>query len=343
MRDQGQTDRGFTAMLALGAGGAAVLLLGAHAPAGWVVAWVAGVQVIARLSGPGGLDPSRLLLGLRVRRAMARGEIVMHYQPKVAVNTGELLGVEALARWRHRRRGLLAPAEWIAGAELPWTEWRFMRYTLDASLAQAREWCAELGLDLLVSVNVTPRCFADRRFPDLLDEALHRADVRPTQLQLELTEAALELSPAALEVAGRLNEMGVGLALDDFGIGHSSMDRLTRLPINELKIDRRFVRHHATSPREAAVVRGAVDLGHALGLAVTAEGVETGHDLESLRRDGCDIAQGFHYAPALPAEELVSWQREHARGGRVGIAERRRVPDRRLWSRRQAEPVPAPS
>src|SRR3954453_9830350 len=109
------------------------------------------------------LTTSKLALGVRVQRAMARREIVLHYQPKVSLATGELLGVEALARWQHPRRGLLAPAEWLAGAELSWTERRFMRYTLDAALSQSARWAAEHDLDLLVSVNVTPRCFADCR------------------------------------------------------------------------------------------------------------------------------------------------------------------------------------
>jgi EAL domain-containing protein (putative c-di-GMP-specific phosphodiesterase class I) len=279
-----------------------------------------------------------LLLGLRVRRAMVRGEIVMHYQPKVAVSSGELLAVEALARWHHPRRGVLAPAEWLAGTERPWNEWRFMRYTLDCALAQARRWSEEGGLDLLMCINVTPRCCADRRLPALLAEVLERAGVPATQLQLELTEATLELSLEAIEVAEELNRMGIGLALDDFGTGHSSMERLARLPINELKIDRRFVHNQSTSPREAAIVRGAIDLGHALGLAVTAEGVETPQQLETLRRDGCDIVQGFHYAPALPAAELVAWE-EGLRPAWPG-PERRRGPDRRLWDRRSSrDPV----
>jgi EAL domain-containing protein (putative c-di-GMP-specific phosphodiesterase class I) len=332
MDDIRHADRGFAATLALSTAGVA-LLLAAHAHAAWIVAYVAVVQIATHLLMPAELGRGKPLLGLRVRRAMTRGEIVMHYQPKISLATGEMLGVEALARWQHPRRGLLPPVAWIAGTEFAWTERRFMSYTLDAALAQLPRWGAG-DLDILLSVNVTPRCFADDRFPDLVADALRRAGVRPTQLQLELTEAALDLSPVAVEVAHRLNEMGIGLALDDFGIGHSSMERLTRLPINELKIDRRFVVHHASSPREAAIVRAAVDLGHALGLAVTAEGVENRHDIESLRRDGCDIAQGYHYAPALPADELLAWNQ--ARPADAGEApwERRRVPDRRLPERR---------
>src|SRR3954452_17448597 len=215
-----QGNRVFAATLAASAGGAAVLIAWADASALIVAGYVALVQLGGHLLGPAGMGLSKVLLGLRVRRAMLRGEIVLHYQPRISLATGELLGVEALARWRHRRRGLLAPAEWIAGTELWWDERRFMRYTLDLALQQAVDWCERYDLDVLVSVNVTPRCYADAAFPVTVEEALQRAGLSATQLQLELTEAALDLSPTAVDVATRLTDMGIGLSLDDFGIGH---------------------------------------------------------------------------------------------------------------------------
>lgn len=332
MTDHGQGHRTFAASLVLSTAGAG-LLLALDAPGAWVVAYVAVVQLLSRLVDPYGAGLSKVVLGLRVLRAMRRGEIVLHYQPKVSLATDELVGVEALARWQHRRSGLLAPALWLAGTELRWTEWRFLRHTLDAAVAQAKEW-GDAGLDILVCLNVTPRCFADRRLPDVLAAALRREGVSPTRLQLELTETALDISPAAVDVAERLTALGVSLALDDFGVGHSSMERLARLPINELKIDRRFVGRQTSSPRAAAIVRASVDLGHALGLAVTAEGVESRTDAGSLRRAGCDIAQGFQYAAALPPDELQRWHRDRLLAADV-VAERQRLPDRRLWDRRE--------
>lgn len=331
-----QGERLFAAALAIGTFGA-IAIVAAGLDAGIAIAFMAAVQIGSRAIGPSGVGTGEVALGLRVRRAMARGEIVMHYQPKVSLTTGELVGVEALARWRHPRRGLLAPGEWMAGAELAWTERRFARYTLEAAIEQAHRWLHEEGLDILVCVNVTPRCFADGYLPEFVTDALERAGLGPERLQIELTEAALDLSPAAIDVARRLNELGIGLALDDFGVGHSSMERLARLPINELKIDRRFVMHHARLPREAAIVRGAIDLSHALGVAVTAEGVETRHDLDALRRDGCDTAQGYLYAPALDPDDLVRWHRDRGAHGELSMPERRRLPDRRLWQRRSEE------
>jgi EAL domain-containing protein (putative c-di-GMP-specific phosphodiesterase class I) len=299
----------FLVMLLASTAGAVVLLKAVSAPELWVVPYIAAFHVAFRLLSRIDFDLGRLLTAIRLRRAMAAGQIVMHFQPKVSLTTGELLGVEALARWQHPRRGLLAPAEWLAGTELSWVERRFMRYTLDAALGQARRWREEDGLDLVVCVNVTPSCFSDRRFPTLLRDSMQRSGTSPTQFQLELTETALELSPMAVAVAERLNAMGIGLALDDFGIGHSSMNRLSQLPIGELKIDRRFVMRQMTSLRDAAIVRGAIDLGRALGLSVTAEGVETRRDAESLRHSGCDTAQGNFYCSAVPPDELVRWSR----------------------------------
>jgi EAL domain-containing protein (putative c-di-GMP-specific phosphodiesterase class I) len=289
----------------------------------WVAAVLAGLVVAHRLLSLADFDVRRLALGVRVMRAIRRGEIVMHYQPKLSLATGQLLGVEALARWQHRQHGLLTPDRWMAGAELPWVERRFLRYTLDAALHQAHRWRSEDDLDLVVCVNVSPSCFVDRRFPRDLREAMDRAGVGSAQVQIELTEISLDLSNDTVESARALNAMGVGLALDDFGVGHSSMDRLAQLPISEIKIDRRFVHRQTTSARDAAIVRGAIDLGKALGLSVTAEGVETQHDLDVLHRNDCDTVQGFFFSPAIPAGEVVCWARTRTPAPRPRMRERR--------------------
>ena len=315
--------RRYVVTLGLGLAGL-VLALAALEPSDlWVAACFAGLVLAHRLLTLAEFDVTRLALGVRVRRAMRRGEIVMHYQPKLSLVTGQLLGVEALARWQHRQHGLLMPDRWIAGAELPWVERRFLRYTLDAALHQAHRWRTEDDLDVVVCVNVSPSCFVDRRFPGDLREAMDRAGVGSAQVQIELTEVSLDLSPEAIDAARALNGMGVGLALDDFGVGHSSMDRLAQLPISEIKIDRRFVRRQTTSPRDAAIVRGAIDLGKALGLSVTAEGVETRHDLEILHRNDCDTVQGFYFSAAIPPEEVVTWARTRTPEPRPMTLERR--------------------
>jgi EAL domain-containing protein (putative c-di-GMP-specific phosphodiesterase class I) len=303
----------FGLMLLVNAACAAVLvgLLDVAAP--WVVAYVVVAQVAVRFlsEASGGFHPVRLVTGLRLWRAMRQGEIVLHYQPKVSLMTGEVVGLEALARWEHPRRGILPPVVWIASTELPWLERHFMRHTLDVALRQVCVWRDEHAIEPVVAVNVTPTRFSDRRLPADVRDALERNGLACVHLSIELTEAALNLSSGAIEVANELNRMGVTLALDDFGVGHSSMDRLVSLPIQELKIDRRFVSCQLTSERDAAVVRAAVSLGHGLDLAVVAEGVETGHDVTALRHQGCDIAQGYYFSRPLPPDGVPTWMANH--------------------------------
>jgi EAL domain-containing protein (putative c-di-GMP-specific phosphodiesterase class I) len=248
-----------------------------------------------------------------VWRAMRRGEIVLHYQPKIALSTGRTVAVEALARWRHPRRGLLPPAAWLRATENPWLEMAFCRYVLDMAIHQARLWRLS-GLDLLIEVNVSPRCFVDRRFPQHVAELLERWEVPPSFIALEVTEAALDIPERALAIAEQITGLGVSLALDDFGVGHSSMRRLVRLPFSELKIDKSFVMGMIGSDRHNAVVAAAISLGHGLNMEVVAEGVENAATLARLAVMDCDVAQGFHFSRALPADDLVAYlaEEEHA-------------------------------
>lgn len=335
---QGQGRGRFATAVGVTAVGTLALTL-VSAPAGAIVAFVVAAQIGTRHAASAEVGMRRLRRALAVHRAMRRGEIVMHYQPKVSLATGDIVGAEALARWAHPRRGLLSPAEWIDATELPILEWRFLRHTLDATLAQARAWHADGEHPIPVCVNVTPRCFADRRFLSELRTALDRAGATGEELQIELTEAALDLSASAIETAGRLEEMGVGLALDDFGVGHSSMSRVARLPMTELKIDRQFVSRQGESPRDAAIVRAAVGLADELGVEVTAEGIETFEQARALSDSGCHVAQGFYFAAALPATEFEAWIGSWAERRQKACPERRRRPDRRGGQRRATAPV----
>lgn len=238
---------------------------------------------------------------------MRAGEIAFYYQPKISLRTGRPVGVEALARWVHPERGVLPPRDWIVATETPWLERRFLRYALGATCAQIAEWRARGVVDLTVCVNVSPRSFADPGLPELVAGTLERHGLPAATLGIELTEAALEVGPAHATAADELTRLGVGLALDDFGIGHSAMDRLVRLPLGELKIDRRFVVHHPTRVREAAVVTAAIALAHSLDMVCTAEGVESPAALTALAREECDLAQGFAIARPMPAAELERW------------------------------------
>lgn len=274
----------------------------------WLVLYAAVLPVAFRMimfSG-GTAGPTRMLRSLRVWRAMRRGEIVLHYQPKVDVRSGALTGVEALARWEHPRRGLLAPGMWLSATEVPWLERRFCAYILREVIMQATTWRAQ-GRDFMVCVNVSQACFAGRGLPRLVRRLLDECGLPATYLCIELTEEALDLSHTSVAVAEQLTAMGVVLALDDFGVGHSSMERLVGLPLHELKIDRRFVSRMVSSDRNGAVVRSAIGLAQSLGMVVTAEGVETPEVMASLGSLGCDVAQGFLFSPAIPADEIDSF------------------------------------
>ncbi|MCW2990820.1 MAG: putative signaling protein [Solirubrobacterales bacterium] len=274
----------------------------------WLVVYAGVFPVVFRLLlvASSHFEPATLWQSGRVWRAMRRSEIVLHYQPKVALATGSTAAVEALARWDHPRRGLLPPAAWLRATENPWLEMRFCRYVLDVAIRQARDWRLD-GHDLLIQVNVSPRCFIDRRFPQYVKESLERWEVPPSFISLEITEATLELPDRALAIAEQITTLGVSLSLDDFGIGHSSMRRLVRLPFSELKIDKSFVMGMLGSDRHQAVVRSAISLGHGLQMDIVAEGVENAATRDRLTAMGCDIAQGFHFSRALPPGELLAY------------------------------------
>lgn len=276
----------------------------------WIVLYAALLPVCFRLLilASDQAQPGRLWQGAQVWRAMRRGEIVLHYQPKIDVATGRMSGVEALARWNHPRRGMLAPAEWLPATEHRWLEAPFCRYVVRQAIRQAAAW-RRIDGDFAVCVNVSPCCFTRRELPRLIEAELAAHQLPPSYLCVELTEEALELADASLAVANELTKLGVALSLDDFGVGHSSMERLVGLPLGELKIDRRFVSQMVSSDRNGAVVRAAVTLAHSLGMSVVAEGVETEETMRSLGALGCDVAQGFLFSRALPNDELEAWWR----------------------------------
>jgi diguanylate cyclase len=219
-------------------------------------------------------SPRRLALLGGLRRALERDELTLHYQPKAHLESGEVLGVEALARWQHPDHGLLGPGEFIPLAERTGLIHPLTRWVLDAALRQAAEW-HRAGHHLSVAVNVSTRSLLDASFPEQVAGRLAHWEVPAGWLVLEVTESAVMADPAlALDVLGRLHALGVGLAVDDFGTGYSSMSYLKALPVDELKVDRSFVGQMVTSNSDAVIVRSTIDLGHNLGLRVVAEGVE---------------------------------------------------------------------
>jgi len=247
-------------------------------------------------------------------QALARGEFLPYFQPKVAMQNGHLKGVEVLARWQHPQRGLLAPLHFVDALEGTPLMADFTLNMVEQALRHILHW-QQAGLPpLTVSVNLSADNLAERAFIDRLARLVHDSGVAPATLVWEVTETSVmrQLSQALTNM-GRLRLMGFGLAMDDFGIGYSSMQQFARCPFTELKIDRAFVNGAAQWPNRHMVLKSALDLGQSLGVATVAEGVETVEDWKLLRNLGCDMAQGYLLARPMPAEELVGWMRQDRR------------------------------
>jgi diguanylate cyclase (GGDEF)-like protein/PAS domain S-box-containing protein len=250
----------------------------------------------------------RLELVSDLRRANAYEDFVLHYQPTVDLASGTVVGLEALVRWQHPRRGLLMPADFIALAEETGRVVDIGRWVLSEACRQAAIWRERLGTEsLTVSVNVSPR---QVRRPGLMDDvqaALAASGLEPSALTLEITESVL-VGPRddLIGILHEVTELGVDLALDDFGTGYSSLSLLQDLPVDTLKIDRSFVGTMGSSRERVAFVRAIIELAHALGLSVVGEGIETEIHVQSLMRLGCRIGQGFYFASPLEAAAIDS-------------------------------------
>jgi len=248
----------------------------------------------------------RLTLVADLRRALERGELVVYYQPQACATTGVVRTMEALVRWEHPVHGLLPPDQFVPLAEQTGLIRPLTLYMLDAALRQCAVW-RSAGYDLAVAVNVTGRDLLDLHFPEQVAAAIERAGVAPEALELEITESTIMTDAArARSVLLALSELGVRVAIDDFGSGHSSLGYLKRLPIDVLKIDRSFVMNMTEESDDAVIVRSTIDLGHNLGLQVVAEGVETEEALARLTELGCDSVQGYFLGRPQPTD-AVEW------------------------------------
>jgi len=249
----------------------------------------------------------RLALVGELRDALRDGQLVLHYQPKADLRTGEVTGVEALVRWQHPNRGLLYPDAFIAIAEKAGLIRQLTTYVLDAALAQAAAW-RDKGRPLTVAVNVSATDLMDARFPEEVDALRARHAVPAEALQLEVTENTIMSNPeSALDSLARLSETGVSISLDDYGTGYSSLAYVKRLPIHELKIDRSFVFNMDADSQDATIVRSTIELANSLNLRVVAEGVETDANWTALGEMGAALAQGYLLTKPLPASELDTW------------------------------------
>jgi diguanylate cyclase (GGDEF)-like protein len=246
-----------------------------------------------------------------LRRALDRREFLLYYQPKVNVTSGEIVGVEALLRWRHPERGLVSPVEFMpvleeTGLIVPVGEW-----VVKAVCAQISVW-QSAGIDpKAVAINLSARQFVDKDLGTTIKRILEENRIDPHLIEFEITESSLmantEESIRTLEL---LAHLGVGLSIDDFGTGYSSLGYLKRFPLDALKIDRSFVRDITTSTDDATITRAVISMAHSLGLKVIAEGVETQEQIAFLAEHGCDEFQGFYFSRPLPSDECGAWLKE---------------------------------
>jgi diguanylate cyclase (GGDEF)-like protein len=256
-------------------------------------------------------SPSRLALFGDLRRALDRGELELHYQPKVYLADRRVAGMEALVRWQHPERGIISPSEFIPQVQQSYLMREVTAFVIDSALNQTAQW-HRAGMEVQISINVSGRDLLDSGLADLVSEGLQRHRLGPDAVLLEIDERVLTSEPAhAVATAEALADIGVALSLDDFGTGYSSLVRLKRLPVTEVKVDASFVGRLLESPDDLVVVKSIVDLAAALGIRSVAEGVESAEIAAALLGMGCLAGQGWHFGRPLNAASATAWLAEH--------------------------------
>ena len=254
----------------------------------------------------------RLSLAAALRQAIDAGDLGVAYQPKASLRTGEIVGVEALARWEHPTFGRVGPDEFIPLSEHVGLMRPLTALVLEKSLKQLSHWRAE-GIHLDVAVNLSVRNLLDPNIPNQVRELLERYGVAPGRLTLEITESEIMREPErTIATLTELRELGVRLSIDDFGTGHSSLAYLKRLPVHEVKIDRTFVAQVAHNDMDSTIIRSIVEVARHRGLHVVAEGIEDEQTWHVLRDLGCDVAQGYFLSPPLVGPSFTAWLLQHA-------------------------------
>lgn len=249
----------------------------------------------------------RLALMSELRSAIDRQELTLHYQPKLDIGRGQIIGVECLVRWQHPVHGFIPPDDFIALAEQTGNIRYLTQWVLRTALGQTKAW-REQGWALKTAVNISAVDLSDPLFPNQVESLLAELDLPADVLVLEITESAvMEDAQRAVQLLTQLQGMGVRLSIDDYGTGYSSMAQLKRLPVHELKIDKSFVLDVINNPDDAIIVRSTIELGHNMALTIVAEGVENAQSLDLLRTLGCDIAQGYYLSKPLPAPAFEQW------------------------------------
>ncbi len=252
-----------------------------------------------------------------LRRAIQEDELIAFFQPKVAMDTGELESAEVLVRWQHPIEGILGPAVFIPLAEEVGLVDAVTEVVMEKSFTQGARWQAE-GLDIKLSVNISPRSLTNLELPERIVALAASHGVGPAHIVIEVTESWLsEDLVTTLDILTRLRMKGIGLSIDDFGTGYSTMEQLKQIPFSELKLDQSFVRGAAHDAESRIIVASSIDLAHKLQLGVVAEGIESREEWDLMRDLGCDQAQGFFIARPMPADAihdwLARWHQEYAK------------------------------
>ncbi len=256
-------------------------------------------------------SPERLRLIADLGHGIRERELVLHYQPKLDLRSGQISGCEALVRWQHPRRGLLGPDHFIALAEMSDVIHELTAHVIEEACWQLSQW-REQELNLSMAVNLSARNLIDGRIVDCIERVIDRFKLPRGALELEITETTLMHDPAqAAVLLERIAALGVRLSVDDFGTGYSSLAYLRRLPIHTLKIDRAFISEMHDKPQDGVIVQSIISLGHNLGLEVVAEGVEDRGALNTLVALGCDQVQGYYLSRPLPAPQVLAWMQEY--------------------------------
>ena len=256
----------------------------------------------------------RLALAGDLRRAIDNGELRLHFQPKVSFKTGQVIRVEALVRWQHPDQGLVPPDEFIPLAEQTGLIRPLSQWVLNAALSQYHDWRVA-GRRMPIAVNLSMHNLQEPELPAQIGGLLARWGIAPSELIIEITETTLMADPVRTkDVVNRLRGLGIQIAIDDFGVGHSTFSHLKHLSVNEIKIDRSFVQDMNRSDSDAAIVRSTIDLAHSLGLEVVAEGIENEETWQQLADMGCDVAQGYFLSRPLSPEAFATWMAETSFG-----------------------------
>lgn len=243
--------------------------------------------------------------------ALNNDDFTLAYQPVVHSSTGQVSGVEALMRWTHSTRGSVSPAEFIPMAEASGQIIDMGLWALRTACRQQRQWRTKHDLDVMMAVNLSARQISEPDVVDRIADVITRETADPRKVKLEITESlVVEDNPAAMEVLHHLRGLGVRLSIDDFGTGYASLSRLSKLPIDELKIDRYFVAGIGSEGPRETILAASIGMAHGLGLEVVAEGVETPEQLAYLQAHGCDYIQGFLYSPPVPADGIPRFARQ---------------------------------